>query len=138
MKSLSSFSRSVLEANASDIAAVKSNFAESARAAEAARRAVEKFTANLTKVQKNLSKAERGTSRIRPGAKTLNPKSFRQFVLDSLANGTKTVDELTSSARGASYVSTSKSTLRGSIVRACADLAADGKIKSLGNSTFKL
>lgn len=138
MKSLSSFSRSVLEANASEIEAVKSNFAESARAIEAARRAVEKFTDRLTKVQKGLTKAERGTARLRSGKKTLNPKSFRQFVLDALEHGTKTVDELTSSARGAGYVSTSKNSLRASIERACRDLFSTGNVKSVGNSTFKL
>lgn len=137
MKTLS-FSRSVLEANAEEIAAVKSNFAESARAAESARRAVEKFTANLTKVQKGLSKVERGTTRLRPGTKTLNPKSFRQFVLDALEHGTKTVDELTSSARGAGYVSTSKNSLRSSIESACRFLVSEGNVKSVGNSTFKL
>jgi hypothetical protein len=135
---MKSFSKVVLESHAEEISAVVCNFAESQRAAEAARRAVEKFTKNLTKVQKGLSKAEKGLTPIRKGFKTLNPKSFRQFVLDSLANGEKTLDQITASARGANYVSSSKTTLRSSLHRACMVLAKDKLVKSLGNATFKL
>lgn len=129
------FSKSVLDSFATNLQTVKSAYVDSMRANEAARKGVERLTRAMSKEERSLSRLDKDN--VRSGAKTLNAKSFRQFVLESLEGKEMTLDNLVSKARGVGMVSVSKGGLRSSIEGAVRSLLSDKVLKRTAEATYK-
>jgi len=135
MNTTKAFSESVLSSFADDINVTKSQCVESMRASENARKALERLVTRMTKVEKNLPRTQK--DKVRTGKKTLNNKSFRQFVLDTCSGKELTFDEILSRAKNAGYVSTSSYGLRSSLKNTCRSLIRDSLLKHTKSGAFK-
>jgi len=131
-----SFSNSIFSDNKEVIEAVKSEFAQSVRSSENARKAVAKLLRTLTKVENNLPKSEK--TKMRAGRKTLNTKSFKEFVLNSLQSSKteRSMDDLFKSARDAGLVSVNKLGLRNSVEHTVRHLVRDKLIKKTKSGNY--
>lgn len=130
------FSKTVLDTFAENLSAVKSAYVDSMRANELARKGVAKLTRAMSKVERNLDRSEKDSVRV--GSKTLNNKSFKQFVVDALESSEMSIDNLVSRARGVGMVSTNQLGLRSSVDRAVRALLKAKVLKRTGEATYKL
>lgn len=132
------FSQTVLEQFADSTETVITQFAESAKAHEAARKAVRQLTERMAKHEVSLKKHEKDS--VRSGRKTLNRDSFKGFVVRYLSRcqGEKHLDDIVKAAREQNVVSVNKAGLRDSIERAVYELASTkgSNVKSHGDGFY--
>lgn len=132
------FSKTTLEQFNDNVSAIVTQFQESVRSAERARRAVAALQKQMTNMEVNLKKHEKDN--VRGGRKNLNKNTFTDFVVTYLSrcHSEKHLDDIVKSAIDCGVVSTNKDGLRSSIQRATYAVASTKGtgVKSLGNGFF--
>lgn len=135
----STFSQTVLESFSDNVTAVKTQYSESLKAAEAARKAVKALTTKMRNIEVNLKKKDK--DQVRSGPKNLNKGTFDEIVFSYLSNcqGEKHIDDVVKSAISRGVVSLSKRGLRDSIERSLYRLAntKGSGIKANGNGFYQ-